>query len=120
MARKKTPQALPKGFAPITRSGDSWPNDDTKKGDVLQGTVIEYEFVKTKYSDEGDDSENLCHIEADDGKTYKVWICGALRGLFEEDYTDSQVWIRYDGVGPATKIGRKMVHPKMFTPAFKE
>lgn len=99
MARKKQETALPKGFTAITGFGESWPGDNTKVGDMLRGTVIEYDEITTT-RDGKKVQVQQCKIETKGGKVYTVWESAGLRGLFDdEDYTECEVAIIYRGLG---------------------
>lgn len=124
MARKKTTRkagprkaatqaALPKGFDSIGGFGKSWPDDDTKIGEAIQGVVTEYhEDIKTQHGK----TSNL-KLESKDGEIYTVWNSAALNILFDEDYTDVEIWLRFDGLG---KKKGKRNPAKLFTLACKE
>lgn len=112
MARKKTAtkkaatkgaQAqLPKGFTAIESGfSKSWPSEDTAIGDAISGIVTGYRDVPRPKSKGGD--TQVMSIELDDGSTVSVWKSAVLKPLFEEDYTDVAVWIRYDGLGKKKK-----------------
>jgi len=122
-ARKKTAKkttrkaatvaALPKGFTAIGGFGKTWPDDDTKVGEAIQGVVTDYhENIKTQHGT----TANL-KLEAANGEVYTVWQSAALAALFDEDYTDVEVWLRFDGMGK--KKGKKNA-PKLFTLAVNE
>jgi len=104
---------LPKGFTAIGGFGTTFPADNTKKGTAIQGVVTGYkEDIKTQHGL----TSNMT-IEAKDGTNYTVWHSAGLSALFDEDYTDVEVWIRYDGLGK--KRGKKNP-PKLFTLAINE
>ena len=102
--RKGKITALPKGFQPIGGFGASWPNEDTKKGEMVRGVVIEYDEVSLTREGKKVKIQNL-KLESSDGTIYTVWESAGNRALFDEDYTDIEVAIRYDGLGPK-KRGR--------------
>lgn len=112
-ARKQATAALPKGFTAIGGFGKTFPGDDTKPGEAIRGVVTDYhENIKTQHGI----TANL-KLESKDGEVYTVWQSAALGVLFDEDYTDVEVWIRYDGLGK--KKGKKNP-PKLFTLAVNE
>ena len=113
-ARKKTTvAALPKGFTAIGGFGKTFPGEDTKPGEAIQGVITDYhENIKTQHGV----TANL-KLEAADGEVYTVWQSAALAVLFDEDYTDVEVFIRFDGLGK--KKGKKNP-PKLFTLAVNE
>lgn len=99
MARAKKETQLPKGFTAITGFGESWPSDKTKVGDMLQGTLIEYDEITTT-RDGKKTQVQQAKIETKDGKVFTIWESAGLRSLFEDDdYTDCEIAIIYDGLG---------------------
>lgn len=117
MARKKAASKaeaqLPKGFTAIGGFGKTFPGDDTKAGEAIQGVVLEYqENIKTQHG-----VTALMRVETATGEIYTVWQSAGLAVLFDEDYTDCEVWIRFDGLGK--KKGKKNP-PKLFTLAVNE
>lgn len=105
--------ALPKGFTAIGGFGKTWPEDNTKIGEAIRGTVAEYhENIKTQHGV----TANL-KLETKSGEVYTVWSSAALSILFDEDYTDVEVWIRYDGLGKK-KPGKNQA--KLYTLAINE
>lgn len=107
------PATLPKGFTAIGGFGVSFPDEHSKKGDAIQGQVTGYrEGIKTQHGI----TANMT-IESKDGTNYTVWESAGLAVLFEEDYTDVEVWIRFDGLG--RKKGKKNP-PKLFTLAIND
>ena len=119
MARKKTAKraatkaTLPKGFEPIGGFGLSWPNDDTKIGEAIQGEVTDYKYdIKTQHGK----TDNMT-IETKEGTVFTVWNSAGMKQFFDEDYTGIQVWLRFDGLG---KKKGKRNPPKLFTTAYKE
>jgi len=111
--RKGKTAQLPKGFTSIGGFGKTFPGDDTKPGEAIQGVVTDYhENIKTQHGV----TSNL-KIETSNGEIYTVWQSAALGVLFDEDYTDVEVWLRYDGLGK--KKGKKNP-PKLFTLAVNE
>ncbi len=112
-ARKQTKAGLPKGFTAIGGFGKTWPDDKTKPGEAIRGVVVEYhENIKTQHGI----TANL-KLETKDGEIYTVWQSAALGILFDEDYTDVEIWLRFDGMGK--KKGKKNA-PKLFTLAVNE
>lgn len=103
-ARKSKVTQLPKGFQPIGGFGASWPSDDTKAGEMIRGIVTEYDEVTVTREGKKVQVENL-KLEAEDGRIFTVWESAGNRALFENDYTEVDVAIRYDGLGPK-KRGR--------------
>ena len=113
-ARKKAKvAALPKGFSAIGGFGKTFPDDKTKAGEAIQGVVTDYqENIKTQHG-----TTALLRLETKTGEVYTVWQSAALGVLFDEDYTDVEIWLRYDGLGK--KKGKK--NPaKLFTLAVNE
>ncbi len=107
------PAALPKGFHSIGGFGITFPDEHTKKGTAIQGVVTGYrENIKTQHGV----TSNLT-IETKDGETFTVWESAGLAVLFEDDYTDVEIWLRFDGLG--RKKGKKNP-PKLFTLAVNE
>ena len=125
MARKKTSKKtataeLPKGFTAIGGFGKSWPNDDTEAGDAIQGVVIDYDSItvdRKRGKKIVKETVNNLKLETADGSVFTLWESAGLRALFEEDYTDVEVWIRFDGMGTA-KRGQNA--PKLYTLAYNE
>lgn len=120
MARKKktaTKQgnAIPSGFQAITKQFTSWPNSETDAGDTLQGVVVGYKTIKVKRGRKMEDSQ-IIQIETDEG-VVEVWESAVLSPLFEEDYTEYEVFLRFKGYGEAKK-GQNA--PKLFDIAYKE
>ena len=110
---KKTGNAIPKGYTAISSQSRSWPNEETSIGDAIEGTVIDYQYeVKTSNG-----TTDLLRVETKDGAVYTVWKSAVLSPLFDEDYTDYELYIRFDGHGPK-KRGKNPV--KLFTIAYKE
>ena len=107
---------LPKGFTSIGGFGASWPNDETKAGEAISGTVIEYDEFEVVRGGKKQLAETL-KLETDDGTVFTVWRSAALGHLFDEDYTDLQVWLRFDGLG---KKKRGQNPAKLFTTAYNE
>lgn len=119
-ARKQTTAALPKGFTAIGGFGKSWPNDETKNGEAIQGVVVEYDEItvpRKRGNKTVNEKVNNLKLETGDGTVYTVWESAGLRALFEEDYTDVEVWIRFDGMG---RKKRGQNPPKLFTVAYNE
>lgn len=115
MTAKSTtkPAALPKGFTAIGGFGQTFPDEHTKKGVAIQGVVTGYrENIKTQHGV----TANMT-LETKEGETFTVWESAALGVLFEEDYTDVEIWLRYDGLG--RKKGKKNP-PKLFTLAVND
>ena len=119
MARKKKTatkgNAIPSGFQAITKQLTSWPNDETSEGDTLQGVVVGYKTIKVKRGRKMEDAQ-IIQIETDEG-VREVWESAVLQPLFEEDYTEYEVFIRFNGYGEAKK-GQNA--PKLFDIAYKE
>lgn len=115
--KKAAAQAqLPKGFTAIAGGfNKSWPNDETGIGDAIQGVIIEYRDVPRAKSKGGD--TQVAVIEQADGTQMDVWKSAVLKPLFDEDYTDVEVWIRFDGLG---KKKRGQNPAKLFTFAYAE
>lgn len=116
-APKKAAQqaALPKGFTAIESGfGKSWP-DDAKIGDAIQGVVTGYRDVDLPKSKGG--PTQIMSIEAPDGTTYSVWRSTVLEPLFDEDHTDYEVWLRFDGLAKAKGNNNPA---KLFTMAVRE
>lgn len=112
-ARKKTGAQLPKGFTAIGGFGKTFPGHNTKPGEAIRGTVTDYqENIKTQHG-----TTALLRMETKTGEIYTVWQSAALGVLFDEDYTDVEIWLRYDGLGK--KKGKKNP-PKLFTLAVNE
>ncbi len=113
MTARKTGAALPKGFTAIGGFGKTFPGDNEKIGTAIRGVVVEYaENIKTQHGV----TSNL-KLETATGEMYTVWQSAALGILFDEDYTDVEIWLRYDGLGK--KKGKK--NPaKLFTLAVNE
>ena len=115
MARKKAtrskPATLPKGFQPIGGFATSWPNEETKIGDAIQGIVSGYDEIPVKRGKKTENVE-LLRLEGNDGRDYTVWRSSGLAALFDEDYTDVEVYIQYNGLGKK-KPGQNP--PKLFT-----
>lgn len=116
-ARAKPASKLPKGFTAISRGGDSWPNDDTKTGEVLEGNIVEYKTIPTKYNKKPE-RENVAVVERADGTKVTVWESSVLEPLFDEDYTDCAVWLRFDGLSAKKKKGQNPA--KLFTIGIQE
>lgn len=120
--RKKSPvqAALPKGFTSIGGFGKSWPDEDTKKGAAVQGLVIEYDSIKVTRKRGGrnvTETVNNLKLETTDGTVITLWESATLKSLFAEDYTDIEIWVRYDGLGKK-KHGQNPA--KLFTLAYNE
>lgn len=75
---KKAAPKLPRGYTAISGGGKAWPNDDTPIGDVVQGTVIEFDEFKGKYG-----IQQTAVIECKDGTLVKIYESAATSGLFE-------------------------------------
>jgi hypothetical protein len=114
--RKPTVTVLPKGFTSIGGFGKSWPNDDTKVGQAIGGTVTDYDEIAVTREGRKVKVQNL-KLETPEGEVFTVWESAGLMILFEEDYTGFQVWIRYDGLG-AKKRGRNQA--RLYSVAYKE
>ncbi len=96
-AKPKT--ELPKGFQAISGFGQSWPNDDTKKGDMIVGAIIEFDEVDVKRGKKTETVQNM-KLESKEGVVYTLWESAGLRPLF--DYEEgSEVAIIFDGMGKA-------------------
>jgi len=128
MTRKKTATkkqapaqaVLPKGFTSIGGFGQSWPQEETKKGEAVQGTVIEYDSIKVVRKRGGKNVTETVHnlkLETKDGTVITLWESATLKSLFAEDYTDVEIWVRYDGLG---KKKRGQNPAKLFTLAYNE
>lgn len=116
MARAKAKEAtLPRGYTAISSSSISWPNDDTKKGDMIQGQVIEFDTIKVKRGKKMEDVQ-LCKFECKDGTVYTIWESAFLAGLFEYE-EGVEAAIIYDGMGTAKK-GQNA--PKLFRLGVKD
>ncbi len=102
---------LPEGFTPIGGFGVSWPGEDTKKGEMIRGIVTGYDEVIVTRNNKKTEVQNL-KLEAGDGSIYTVWASAGNRALFDEDYTDVEVAIRYDGLG---RKKRGQNPPRLFT-----
>lgn len=112
-ARKAKTAALPKGFTAIGGFGKTFPGEKEKPGTAIRGVVIEYhENIKTQHGT----TSNL-KLETKEGEIYTVWESAALTVLFEDDYTDVEIWLRFDGMGK--KKGKKNA-PKLFTLAVND
>lgn len=98
-ARKGKVTELPKGYTAIGGFGQSWPNDNTKKGDAITGEVLEYDEFTVTRNGKKQSAETL-KLEADNGTVYTVWRSAGNGVLFDQDYTEVVVWIRFDGLGP--------------------
>jgi len=123
VARKKRQTAgseLPKGFTSIGGFGKSWPNDDTKKGQAICGVVLEYDsIIVTRKRGKKNVKETVqnMRLETDNGEVFTIWESAGLKTLFEEDYTDLEVWLRYDGLGKK-KSGQNP--PRLYTLGYNE
>lgn len=114
--RKGTVAQLPKGFTAIQSGfGLSWPNEETKIGDAIEGVVTGYRTVKRAKNKGGD--TQVMSVEQADGTHITVWKSAVLETFFDEDYEGLSVWIRFDGLG---KKKRGQNPAKLFTYAYKE
>ena len=92
---------LPKGFEAIQRGSESWPNDDTVIGEMIQGKILEFDSVTVKRGKKTEEVE-MCRVETKDKKTYTLWRSAGLAPLF--DYEEgTEFAIIYDGYGKAKK-----------------
>jgi hypothetical protein len=115
-AKKGTQAQLPKGFTAISSGfSKSWPSEETKIGDAIEGVVTEYRDVPRPKAKGGD--TQVMSIEQEDGTTVSVWKSAVLTPFFDEDYEGVRVWIRFDGHGKKKK-GQNPV--KLFTFAYEE
>lgn len=114
--RKGTVTTLPKGFTSIGGFGKSWPNDDTKVGQAIGGTVTDYDEIVVTREGRKVKVQNL-KLETTEGEVFTVWESAGLMILFDEDYTGLVIWIRYDGLGPK-KRGRNQA--RLYSIAYKE
>lgn len=94
--RKGTATQLPKGYEAITGFADSWPNEDTKVGDMIEGTLSDFDEVKTKNRKE---PTQVCTLTTKEGKAYRLWESAGLRPLFEYE-EGTKAAVIYDGLGP--------------------
>lgn len=102
MARrtKKAATKLPKGFEPITGFGRSWPDDDTKPGDMIRGIMTEFDEFTTGTGKNKREVQTV-KVETDDG-LLTLYESSGLRVLFEYE-EGTEVAVIYDGMGRAKK-----------------
>lgn len=115
MATKKTPPSngIPAGFAPVMSStyADTW---DPNEGDSIQGIWSDVREVELQQGRETV-MRRVATIKREGEEPVALWESANLRGLFETAKRNQEIWIRYDGVGAATKKG--YAPPKMYTVA---
>lgn len=99
---------LPKGYESIGGFGKSWPNEDTEVGELLEGTIIEFDEVDVKRGKRTDTVQTL-KLETVDG-VFTIWESSGTRALFEYE-EGTKVAIIFDGYGKA-KRGQNA--PKLF------
>lgn len=124
-ARKTKPRKgkiseLPKGYTSIGGFGSNWPGEDTKPGQAISGVVVEYDSIIVTRKRGGKNVQEEVHnlkLETEDGTMFTVWESATLKALFTEDYTDMEVWLRYDGLG---KKKRGQNPAKLFNIAYNE
>ena len=114
-AAKVSNTSLPKGFTPIAGRGQSWPNENTKPGDMIQGTIVEYDEVTVGTGKKKRDVQ-IAKIETPKGHVYTVWESAGNGALFEYE-VETEVAIIFDGYGKA-KGGNNP--PKLFRMGVKE
>lgn len=103
---------IPKGMKALSSTfAPTW--QPTKEGESITGTMGE---VKTVTLQQGKKQvERRCvEITTAKDERYTVWESAGLKTMFEDVEADSEVYIRYDGLGVA-KRGQNA--PKRFTVA---
>ena len=104
---------IPAGFAPVESSvyADNW---DPNVGDSIQGIWTSVRAVELQQGRETV-TRRVATIRVPDEEPVALWESANLRGLFDTAKPNQEVYIRFDGVGAATKKGYSP--PKMYTVA---
>lgn len=92
---------LPKGFEPISGFGQAWPNDDTEIGDMLRGTLSDFDEFTTGKGKNKRDVQTV-KVEDADGRVHTLYESAGLRPLFEFE-EGTEVAVIFDGMGRKKK-----------------
>ena len=98
--RKAKVTQLPKGFEPITGFGMGWPNDDTKKGDMIRGVMTDFDEFDTGKG-KNKRTVQTVKVETDDG-LLTLYESSGLRVLFEYE-EGTEIAVIFDGMGRAKR-----------------
>lgn len=101
-AAKQAPTTqLPKGFTPIARRGQSWPNENTRPGDMLVGIIIEFDEIEFSEGRKKRTTQ-IAKIETEKGEVFTFWESATSAPLFEYE-EGTEVAIIFDGYGEKKK-----------------
>jgi hypothetical protein len=92
---------LPKGFEPISGFGQAWPGEDAKVGDMLTGTITDFDEFETG-TGKNKRTVQTMKVETSDGLVYTLYESSGLRALFEYE-AGTEVAVIYDGMGRAKR-----------------
>lgn len=99
-AKAKVTTQLPKGYDAIGGFGTPWPNDNTQPGDMIQGTLTDFDEFTTGRGKEKRTTQTV-KIETKDG-LFTFYESAGSRELFEYE-EGTEVAIIFDGMGPKKK-----------------
>lgn len=113
MAKAPATATPPKGFAPVVSSNfaETW---DPNEGDFIQGIWASVREVELQQGREMV-TRRVATITRQGEDDVALWESANLRGLFETAKLGQEIWIRFDGLGAATKKG--YAPPKLYTVA---
>ena len=101
---------LPKGYEAISGFGQSWPSDDTKAGDMIEGTITEFDEVDVKRGKKTTTVQNM-KVETKEGQVHTLWESAGLRPLFEYE-EGTIICVIFLGMG---KAKRGQNPPRLYT-----
>lgn len=96
--RKTRATQLPKGFEAITGFGRAWPDEHTKKGDMIRGVMTEFDEFDTGKG-KNKRTVRTVKVETDDG-LLTLYESSGLRALFEYE-EGTEIAVIFDGMGKA-------------------
>jgi hypothetical protein len=89
---------LPAGFKAIARRGGSWPQQDAKPGEVLEGKLVKFDEVQSKYKNKKTkkfEMQKTAIVETKSGNV-TIYENAALSGVFDVK-PGRQIYIQYLG-----------------------
>lgn len=114
-APAKAASKLPKGFTAIGGLSSSWPNDTTKPGEVIVGTIVSFDEKKVQRG-KRKEKVKLLELETTEGKKLTLWQSAGLSPLFDLP-AGTRVRLEYLGMGVA-KPGQNA--PRLYALAVAE
>lgn len=92
---------LPKGFEAISGFGQSWPGEDATIGDMLVGSITDFDEFETGKGRNKRTVQTM-KVEDGDGRVYTLYESSGLRALFEYE-VGTEIAVIFEGMGRAKR-----------------